>query len=328
VKGWGRASLVHLKLQASANHVVPSDVIGTGAMAIGIVVTASNGDLLAIPSKRLADFLVEATRPLYRGLPMFGVNWQALTSPALRDELGLGPSDGGVRVIRVHPRGSASGVLVPGDVILEIDGRKVDKDGRCDRPGDGGTTCPALVLGAHHPGDVIPLAIQRTGVKKTVDVTLRAWPAATDLVPFLAGASYDVEGGLVFENLTVEYLRAWGKEWETTAPARLVETYFLDGSDSTEERKHVVVLTRVLADPANLGYQELRDLVVESVNGVHLRSLDDVHAAFAHPNANGAFDVVTFTSGQAVSRIVLDAQEVKAANARLRATYELATPPD
>ena len=84
------------------------------------------------------------------------------------------------------------------------------------------------------------------------------------------------------------------------------------------------MLTRVLADPATLGYQQLRELIVETVNGVRVRSLEELPSAFAH--ATGGFDVVTFAPGQPVSRIVLDAKEVAAANERLRGTYELSKP--
>ena len=63
----------------------------------------------------------------------------------------------------------------------------------------------------------------------------------------------------------------------------------LDWVHAPEAGAHAVVLTRVLADPATLGYQPLRDLVVESVNGVRVKSIEEVAAAFGHPI--GGFDV-------------------------------------
>jgi hypothetical protein len=80
-----------------------------------------------------------------------------------------------------------------------------------------------------------------------------------------------------------------------------------------------VVLSSVLPDTANLGYQELRDLIVSRVNGRSVGSLDDLRGALASPA--GAFHVVEFLPGQAAARLVLDVGEAAAASARLREAY-------
>ena len=74
-----------------------------------------------------------------------------------------------------------------------------------------------------------------------------------------------------------------------------------------------------ITDAANLGYQELRDLMVERVNGRPVGSLADLRQAFASPN--GGFHVVELAAGQAAARLVLDAGEAAAAAARLREAY-------
>jgi len=322
----GRCNLLHLKLgQVDARHVVPSDVVGSGTQALGVVASSTGDEVLAFTSRTLVAFLAEARRPAYRGFPTLGIHWQSVTSPALRDELGLAPGEGGVRVVHVFPLGSGAGALVAGDVILTIAGKKIDGDGSYDDPDAGRAPFGSMLPDSHHPGDVVDVGVLRDGVRKAVGVTLRAWPGSADLVPWFnpddpAGA-YDIEGGLVFQNLTGDYLtRVFGSSWGTVAPRQLLERYWLDRLEPTPEEARVVVLTRVLADPATLGYERVRDLVVESINGVKPRSLADVRGAFAHPA--GAFDVVTFAPGQRVHRIVLDAREAAAATERLRSAYE------
>ena len=68
-----------------------------------------------------------------------------------------------------------------------------------------------------------------------------------------------------------------------------------------------MLLSSVLPDAANLGYQELRDVIVERVNGQPVGSLADLRQAFASPQ--GGFHVVEFVAGQGAARAVLDAEE-------------------
>jgi hypothetical protein len=80
-----------------------------------------------------------------------------------------------------------------------------------------------------------------------------------------------------------------------------------------------VVLSSVLPDAANLGYEGVRSVIVERINGRRIGSMDDLREAFAHPE--GRFHVVEFLPGLAPERLVLDVEEVKASEERIRAAY-------
>jgi len=320
----GRCSFPEVKIgQVDAKHVAQSDVIGSATQVLGVVAGTTNDEVLAFGPSTLANFVAEAKRPTYRGVPALGTPWQSLTNPVLRQELGLGPNDGGVRIVSIHQPGSGAGALQVGDILLAVDGRKIAADGSSDDPVLGRLPFHAAVADRNHPGDVLKLDIVRGGVRQSVSVTLKGWPGSSDLVPWYRASGkagvYAVEGGLVFENLSGEYLQTFGKDWETRAPSRLLDSYWNDKFDPLPDRSRVVVLTRVLADPATLGYEHVHDLIVERINGLRLQSLDDVHLAFAHPS--GGFHEVTFAPGQHVSRIVIDVHEASTANDRLRATY-------
>jgi hypothetical protein len=319
----GSCSWMHLKVLLDAKHAWRSDVVASASEVLGVIARVDNDEVLAVDAATLADFVAEAGRPPYRGYPQLGTPWQPLTNPALRQQLGLGPNDGGVRIAGVHSNGSAAGRLQVDDVLLSIGGVKVTAEGSCDDPKLGRIPFSAYALRGRHPGDVLQVEILRGGARQTLDMPLKAWLGSSDLIPWYAAAGdaglYVVQGGLVFEDLSGDYLKTFGNDWETKAPRRLLDPYLLESLDPSPERPRLVVMTRVLADPATLGYQDLRDLIVESINGVHLRSIADVRAAFEH--TDGGFDVVTFAPGQGVSRIVLDAQEARAADERLRGTY-------
>jgi hypothetical protein len=319
---YGGCDLVHLRIgQVDPKYVLDGDVIDAGGQVLGVV-TARSGEVLALGANAIRDFLVDARKPTYRGFPVLGLRYRYTKGRASREELGLAETEGGILVSHVYPGGSGIGALIAGDVLLTIDGGKVDRDGSYDLAGVGRIPFTGAIPAGHHPGDVVSFGVLRDGRRQSVKVTLRSWPGSTRLVPWFGPVdpsnAYVIEGGLVFENLTGEYLRSYGDDFAAKVPTQLIEAWY-DRWDATPQRPGVVVLARVLADPATLGYQRLRDLVVEQVNGKPVHSVRDVTAAFAHPS--GPYHYVTLAAGQPVRRIVLDVQEAKAANERLKATY-------
>ena len=74
-----------------------------------------------------------------------------------------------------------------------------------------------------------------------------------------------------------------------------------------------------MPDAANLGYEGVRNLIVEKVNGRPIGSMTDLREAFRHPE--GGFHVVEFLPGLAPERLVLDVGEVEASAGRIRSAY-------
>ena len=94
----------------------------------------------------------------------------------------------------------------------------------------------------------------------------------------------------------------------------------LQGSWPEFPGQRMVVLTSILPDKVNLGYQDERDLLVKSVNGQPVHTLEQVRAAFAQVPASG-FHVVEFNPGQSIARLVLDASELQDAALRIQEQY-------
>jgi hypothetical protein len=311
-------------VQADVQHIGVSDLVSAGGQIVGAVTSNANGEVMAMGAPTLSDFLAQAAHQPYAGYAQLGIYWQRLSNPALHDELGLHDDEGGVRVQEVLPKGSAAGVLEAGDVVLTVAGVKIDRDGTFQHPQAGRIGYGVLFSEGRHPGDVVEVGVLRGGVRKTVTVTLKRFSFRDNLIPTytsLGDRSYVVRGGLLFETLSREYLQTFGKDWETHAPPQLLEPWELARWSPTPDRPRIIVLTRVLPVPATLGYEHLRNLIVERVNDVPVRSLDDVNEAFSHPH--GAFHVVTFAAGQGVRRIALDVQEALSADARTREQYHL-----
>jgi S1-C subfamily serine protease len=316
--GYGRVRAMALHLASTATVSVHGEAVVAGGQIVGMVSSSVKDDLVAIGSPFLGEFLREAAHKPYRGFARLGIFAQTLTNPSLREYLGLRPEDGGILVNRLLPDGGAVQVLQPKDILLEAAGHHIDASGRFEHPKYGPTRWSMLATDGRHAGDTLDVLVLRDGKRLHVSVPLRRWSAQEERIPEnMAGQKPDfvVVGGLVFQHLTDSYLATF-PNWRVSGPVRLVIAAELDGEWPTPEHPKTVVLTVVLPDPANLGYQELHDLIVDSVNGVRLRNLDDLRAALKQPV--GPNQVVEFFPGQGVRRIVLDATEVEAAAQRVQ----------
>lgn len=322
--GASRVALLTLDLSSNLEGAGESEVVMAGGEVVGLA-TSKGGDVLAaLAAPVLRQFLDDAAHPPYRGFARVGVAWQELQNPALREQLGLGPGEGGVRVTRVFAHGAAAGALEVGDVIHEVEGVHVDPAGQFDHPVYGRLDLPLLFTDGRRPGDRVGLRILRNGERRDVTLTLKRMLPEDDRVPPYVvdrAPEYAVYGGLVFQHLTASYLATW-PDWMRRAPPRLLIAYERDGAEPTPEQPRFVVLTSVLPDAVNLGYHDLRDLIVTAVNGEKVGSLDDLRRAFARPP--DGFHVIEFLPGQATRRIVLDATEAAQAAERIGVAYGIA----
>src|SRR6185436_517770 len=320
--GLSQTSVLTVDVASSAEGLGESEVVVSKGKVAGLVTGRSGDAYSAIAAPVLGQFLEEAKSNEWRSFARAGLAWQDLTNPVLRESLGLSPGETGIRLTRVLPHGSAGGVLKPGDVLLELGGAKLDPTGYFDHPLYGRMLFPLLFTDGRHPGDSMPVKVLRDGKRLDLTLTLRAMRPEQDKVPpyvFGRGPDYLIVGGLVFEELTRPYLASWG-DWTRRAPPRLLVA--IDRGEDEEAGagpRRIVLLSSVLPDTANLGYQELRDVIVERVNGRPIANLQDLRQAFATP-VNG-FHVVDFLAGQGAVRIVLDASEAAASRQRLQQAY-------
>ena len=185
--------------------------------------------------------------------------------------LGLRPGESGVRLTRVLPHGSAGGVLEPG--------RRAARAGRREARRHRALRAPALradaLRAALHrrapPGRHDPCGSCATASDCDVQLTLRRMPPEQERVPpyvFGRGPDYVVVGGLVFQELTRPLPRRPGATGRAARRrASLIAVDRERGRAGRRRSRASCSLSSVLPDAANLGYQDLRDLIVASVNG-------------------------------------------------------------
>jgi hypothetical protein len=129
---------------------------------------------------------------------------------------------------------------------------------------------------------------------------------------------YFILGGLVFEELTRQYLREWGANWLKDAPQRLVY-YDRFQSDLFPDKRKIVFLTQILPTQDTVGYEQLNNLVVTRLNGRSILNLGDFAEAAKNPIAG--YHKIEFEEDP--HEIYLDARQVDENSAQVQKVYSV-----
>ena len=272
---------------ASSSYTLPAF---HGGKLVGILTSYNSKDQLCeiTAQEILQAFLKDTADGKYDGFPSIGVGYTTTEDTHFRSWLGLTDEQGGLYLSRVLPGGSADAAgLKKGDVILKIDGQAIDRRGYYKHPEYGTLYWPHLVRGSQPVGKSVPVTIQRDGGQKEIQVTLKR-----PIDPLLPRHLYDkapsflIKGGLIFQELSQGYLRAYGKDWESKAPLNLLDV-FNNPADYEEGRRRVVVLTRVIPTEATIGYDRIGGRIVTQVNGKKIAGLPELAKILEEETENG-----------------------------------------
>jgi hypothetical protein len=165
--------------------------------------------------------------------------------------------------------------------------------GYFEHPVYGRTFWSHLVRGAKGAGESVSLAILRDGEPQSLTAELERRDRQSELVPgysFGKAPNFLVKGGLIFQELTRPLLESFGEEWQSRAPLNLLDV--LENPDKYEENHdRVVFLAGVIATPATVGYEPLRNLIVTEVNGKPVRDMKSLIAAFDEVPSDGLHSI-------------------------------------
>ncbi len=320
-------SSVHSLLTFQALTDLKLDRVGAPAFhegrLIGLVMQYDEASQTSVvlPAALLKRFVEDVGHPPYRGVAVAGLMWTPLIEPVKRHYLGLPNDDRGVLILRTIPGSSASGVMQAGDVILTWDGTPIDSQGYYTDPDFGRLLLVHQISGRRHPGDTIEVTLWRNHKSETVQLKLDAYDDSRALIPLNTEgeqAEYLVEGGLIFRELSADYLLARGPQWMIQSNARLVTLYLTRALAPEKPGDRIVILSVVLPDPINVGYQEIRDEVILRVNGTPVANLKELFAI--RDRDKGITRISTQTLGV---DLVLEKTSLDEANRRVASIYRI-----
>ena len=299
------------------------EVLTAGKGVIGLLTSHSEQRVQALNSERIDLFIQAATQKPYRGLAHRGFSWQRLDQTHLRAIHGLKRGGRGVLVRKVYPGGTGGKQLKESDILLRIGGFDVDPEGRVEHPDYG--LIPFTMIFNASLDENLPATVLRNG--KNVNITMKRarFKPGNYRVPqpmFDGPPDFELFGGLVVRELSLGYLQAWGSEWQEKAPTRLMIEYNMKSlNEDAGLTERVVIISRVLSDPANIGYEDVGNAIITGANGSPVTSLASFRQAIE--GHKGPFHTLNILPGQGRGRLVYDATEIATVNARIRERYAI-----
>ena len=252
-------------------------------------------DVIATPL--LARFIAESKKESYQGFPNLGISFAQTEDLHFRQWLKIPDDQGGIFITKVRKNSAADAAkLQKGDVVLAIDGHAIDRRGYYTDPQYDSLHWVQLVRGTKSAGDALKFDILRDGETMEITATLTRQEESSRLVPFYTfgkAPNFLIKGGMIFQELTRPLLQAFGKEWESRAPLP-----FLDALSNPEkyqdDHERMICLTGVIPTQATVGYEGLRNLLISKINGVEVRNMKDVLAAFQKPKLGSTSHSIEF----------------------------------
>ena len=275
---------------------------------------------LIVSPDSISRFLTATAQENYSGVPEPDFQAIPLADPVHRRFLGVPNSfaDRGIYIHTVAHANIPQHDLQINDVLLRWDGHELDASGNYEHP-DYGRIPFAHLVAQRAAGDHVEATIVRDKTVQTIEVRLRANAEVFEPIPENAIGQpddYIVAAGLVFRELTLDFLRAHGDRWQRRAEIDL--TWHAYAAETNETHQRTVILVGVLADPINIGYRDIRNQIVQRVNGHPIAHLADL----ADRLDQGGFRSVTFASMPSVP-LVFAPQEVELADQRIQQRFQI-----
>ncbi len=258
------AKLLAIQIDAAVNPGNSGGPAISEGKVVGIVMQGKRSSQnigYIIPTNVIKHYLVDLKDGKLNGYPMLGVEIETMENPSIKEMYKLKNKKIGVLINRVYPNSPAYGVLKPNDVLIEIDGKKVYSNAKVEFR-DKEFTSFNYMLQEHQVGDDVKLRVLRDGREKGFKIKLDKTFKDLNLIKvakFKDKLTYYIYGGFVFVPASIEY--------------RFADKY-LD-MFPTKKRDELVLLYRVLPSSLSRGFEKVRDMIVEKVNGKTPKNFKD-----------------------------------------------------
>lgn len=233
-----------------------------------------------IPVPIIERFLKDVKDGRYDGHPVDGL---IVMSSALENEATSRfhklENKGGVKVVHVDTFSPLFNVIQPGDVLLEIGGRAIGADGKIRYQDE--RVHFNVLYDLLQVGDSIDVKLVRGQklINERVKIT-KTKPHYIRAHQFPSYPKYVVFAGLVFTNLSRDYLRAMRsgkKNWYQQTPLLLRYLHWYSQMEDTfKDSEDIVVFATRLPHPINAYADDFDNKVLTAINGQPIQSMSDI----------------------------------------------------
>jgi large subunit ribosomal protein L28 len=258
--------LMQFQVDAAINHGNSGGPVLKNDEVIGVAFQSNKrGEGLGyvIPTIIIKHFLEDSlAHPLQRGFPELPIEYQSLENKNQRAFLGLKSIENqGVLIKNIPFLFAGRGVLKERDIILSINGKKINSDGTIDYPWREHVDM-AHEIKMMHLGDNVAMKILRDGSFLNVSYqlhnrfgdTYHVRPARVNRKP-----TYLVESGLVFTPVSEDNLQY--------VSTRIFKKYDIQESRKTHPEEEIIYLSNVLKSAETVGYSTTEGSVLKAING-------------------------------------------------------------
>ena len=308
---------------------------------VAMILDSDRNVAKAMPAGMLLEFLKQSGSEKFQSLSHRGFKWRRIPQGSITNYFGIPEHKSGILISQILPHGTGSDVLKAGDYLIRIGKWELTHNGKINHPNWGIALYDLLFLDLYKAGDSLELSVIRDKKPLILNTKVKTYGNDAHLVPLKrVGFSprYIIQGGFLFQELTIDYLSIWGKNWRTRAPLRLRlfleqnKTVMILGKNNSEKnpdsnindsenRSRVVLVTQVIPDAINIGYQNLSNAVVLKINDKSINSLMDVSEAFIRPK--NEFHRIDFLPGSERMSAVLPKNKLEESNLRIKKNYRI-----
>jgi len=273
-----------------------------------------------IPLFVIKHFLEDIKTGEYNGFPLGGFSFEELRSPTLRKYLNV-KEEYGIYVTNVVKNSPSHNKLKPGDVILEIDGHRIEEDGTVKT--EWGYLDLLHLLDSKHIGDKAVYTVVRDGKKQKITLEYFNWDSGINRSKqYEKDFLYYSIAGYVFTPLSRDFLEAWGGEWYRDASYRQ-RYYYYDFELLNDSREEIIVLSRVLPDAVNIYGRDFQNLIISKINDRQVKNFNDLVTRLETLKINDKVDMIKIQLEGSSRPLIIPKEGLETADERIKTNYAL-----
>lgn len=280
-----------------------------------------NGIGKIIPSFSIKHFIEG------KSFPFKGFRYKPLVDSASRNYFGLKKDDLGVLVAEVYPGSSADGILQLEDVILEVSNFKIDPKGYFDHPKFGKLNMSYLFHNTYESDSAhekkIKLKIFRN--KKPMSLEMDSKPLNEWSIRIPHGNTrfqlpkYLMLAGIIFQELSEHYLTEHGNQWRNRVSKELLYLNDFYRIKRNAKEGKVIFLSQVLPLSGNKAYHNAHQLILKSVNGHEIGSLEELRSVINDTNT----PFIRFVMNDGFE-LIFQKEEINSLNEEAKKSFQIA----
>ena len=266
-----------------------------------------------VPSIIIKHFLKDISDGKVDGVPELHIFISRLENPAIKRYFGLKKNQTGILVNDIMPLGNSFGYLKEDDIILSIDGMKVQDDGTVEfRKNE--FTSAKFAVDLHQMGESVKLKIWRNKKEMNITVPLvkpndKVWLVKSFI--YDKDPTYYIYDGYVFSPLVENII-------DTGAKKDCTLVNYLD-KVATKNKQEQVIMLGVLPDRSNRGNQALANFLVDKINGKAIKNFKEFFTILSSQKDGYVVLENNFTK----KKIVIDVKEAKERNSAILQMYNI-----